>query len=228
MQKLLLFTSDRNYGPKLASALKEMGYQASMVSEIDAALELFLSQRPDLLLFDLASLEDGIIKALKNVRRQEGIKDLPVLALVEGKALRKYTPSLGIDDFVVKNSDPLEIKARIQQIFWRLGKVDQENIVKIDGLLLDLANYEVTLQGIPITLTYREYELLKFLILNRGRVYTRDVLLDKVWGYDNYAGTRTVDIHIQRLRTKLGGHYGEFIQTVRSVGYKFAVEQDKH
>jgi two-component system alkaline phosphatase synthesis response regulator PhoP len=77
-------------------------------------------------------------------------------------------------------------------------------------------------KGKLVYLTYKEYELLKFLALNRGRVYTRETLLDKVWGYDNYVGTRTVDIHIQRLRTKLGGKYNEFLQTVRNVGYCFA------
>ena len=112
-------------------------------------------------------------------------------------------------------------------MFWRIGKVDREHTVNIGELLLDLDNYEVSLKGKPVSLTYREYELLKYFILNRDRVFTREVLLDRVWGYDNYVGTRTVDIHVQRLRTKLGGAYGDLIQTVRNVGYKFSSYSDK-
>ena len=85
-------------------------------------------------------------------------------------------------------------------------------------------SYEVAVKGKRIYLTYKEYELLKFLALNRGRVFTREVLLDRVWGYDNYAGTRTVDIHIQRLRTKLSEKSNTYIQTVRNVGYSFISE----
>ena len=129
--------------------------------------------------------------------------------------------SLSFDDFVVKNDDPAEVLVRIRQLLWRRSKVDTENIIRIEDLILDLNNYDVVNRGNKVYLTYKEYELLKCLVLNRGKVFTREVLLDRVWGYDNYAGTRTVDIHIQRLRTKLGGKISSYISTIRNVGYCF-------
>jgi DNA-binding response OmpR family regulator len=179
-----------------------------------------------MLLFDLVSLEEPNVKELKYLRREQGMKELPVLAFIQKEALVNLPLSLGFDDFVMRDADPQEIRARIQQMFWRIGKVDREHTVNIGELLLDLDNYEISLKGKPVSLTYREYELLKFFIMNSDRVFTREVLLDRVWGYDNYVGTRTVDIHVQRLRTKLGGAYGDLIQTVRNVGYKFCSNPD--
>ena len=117
---------------------------------------------------------------------------------------------------------PQDAARRVVSAFQALSGLDAGQVIKIDELILDLNSYEVAIQGKRIYLTYKEYELLKCLLLNRGKVFTREALLDKVWGYDNYAGTRTVDIHIQRLRSKLGGAYSDMIQTVRNVGYSFA------
>jgi len=136
--------------------------------------------------------------------------------------------SLAFDDFIIKDGDHKEIPLRIRQLLWRQSRLDTENIIKIKDLVLDLKSYEISVKGKRVYLTYKEYELLKFLVLNRGRVFTREALLDKVWGYNNYAGTRTVDIHIQRLRTKLGGTSNDFIQTVRNVGYCFIAEKSEH
>jgi two-component system phosphate regulon response regulator PhoB len=226
LQKLLFFTHDQNLGQQVSRTLEDAGYRVFNVSDPEKAVDLFYSERPEMLVFDLASFEESKIKELKHLRREERMKELPVLVLIQKDALENLTLSLGIDDFLFREADPLELKVRIQQIFWRLGKVDQENTVNIGELLLDLNNYQVSLKGKPISLTYREYELLKFFILNKDRVFTREVLLDRVWGYDNYVGTRTVDIHVQRLRTKLGSTYGDLIQTTRNVGYKFSSELD--
>jgi DNA-binding response OmpR family regulator len=227
MQKLLFFTSDQTWSHEISSTLEDAGYRVLPVSDHDGALDLFFTERPEMILFDLGSLEEPKVKGLKYLRREQGIKELPVLAFVQKEALAHVPLSLGFDDFVIRDADSQEIRARIQQMFWRIGKVDREHTVNIGELLLDLNNYEVSLKGKPVSLTYREYELLKYFILNRDRVFTREVLLDRVWGYDNYVGTRTVDIHVQRLRTKLGGAYSDLIQTVRNVGYKFSSESDK-
>lgn len=226
MQKLLFFTSDLTWSHKISSTLEDAGYRVLLVSDHDRALDLFFTERPDMLLFDLVSLEEPNVKELKYLRREQGMKELPVLAFIQKEALVNLPLSLGFDDFVMRDADPQEIRARIQQMFWRIGKVDREHTVNIGELLLDLDNYEISLKGKPVSLTYREYELLKFFIMNSDRVFTREVLLDRVWGYDNYVGTRTVDIHVQRLRTKLGGAYGDLIQTIRNVGYKFCSNPD--
>jgi DNA-binding response OmpR family regulator len=226
MQRLLFFTVDQILSQKVSRILEDAGYRVCTVSEHQKAVDLFYSEQPEMLVFDLDSLEKSKVEEFKHLRREEGMKELPVLVFIQKEALGNLPLSLGIDDFILREAELPELKIRVQQIFWRLGKVDQENTVNIGELLLDLNNYQVSLKGKPITLTYREYELLKFFILNKERVFTREVLLDRVWGYDNYVGTRTVDIHVQRLRTKLGSTYGDLIQTIRNVGYKFSGDLD--
>ena len=113
---------------------------------------------------------------------------------------------------------------RIKRVLWKKIYSRSAEAITIEDLVIDLENYEASIKGQSLYLTFKEFELLKFFLLNRGRVFTRDDLLDKVWGYDNYAGTRTVDIHIQRLRHKLGSPVGDMIVTVRNVGYKFAAD----
>ncbi|MFA5148449.1 MAG: winged helix-turn-helix domain-containing protein, partial [Candidatus Omnitrophota bacterium] len=96
-----------------------------------------------------------------------------------------------------------------------------KDTIKAGDLLIDVSRYEVTVNGGKIELTFKEYELLKFLASNKGRVYSRDQLLDKIWGYDYYGGTRTVDVHIRRLRSKIEDRRHTFIETIRNIGYKF-------
>ena len=110
---------------------------------------------------------------------------------------------------------------RIKRALWEKIYSKTREALTIEDLVIDLENYEASISGEPVYLTFKEFELLKFLLLNRGRVFSRDELLDRVWGYDNYVGTRTVDIHVQRLRYKLGSPVGDMIVTVRNVGYKF-------
>ena len=102
-----------------------------------------------------------------------------------------------------------------------MNKADNENIIKKGDLVIDCSKYEVKIDDKQVDLTYKEYELLKFLATNPGRVYSRDALLNKIWGYDYYGGTRTVDVHIRRLRGKIEDNKHAFIDTVRNVGYKF-------
>jgi two-component system alkaline phosphatase synthesis response regulator PhoP len=103
----------------------------------------------------------------------------------------------------------------------RNGNQDDGELIRFDGLIIDLAKCEVTVDSRVVALTFREYELLKFLASNKGRVYTRDALLNKVWGYDYYGGDRTVDVHIRRLRSKIDDAKHTFIETVRNIGYRF-------
>lgn len=106
-------------------------------------------------------------------------------------------------------------------ILKKVVPADSENLIKTGDLVIDVNKYEVLLNGNKVGLTFKEYELLKFLSSNRGRVYSRDQLLDKIWGYDYYGGTRTVDVHIRRLRSKIEDKKHVFIETVRNIGYKF-------
>ena len=125
------------------------------------------------------------------------------------------------DDFVVTPSRASELDARLKHLFFRTGRGTRPELIEYGQLALNLETYQAVCAGRPLDLTYMEYELLKFLASHPGKVFTRETLLSRVWGYDYYGGARTVDVHIRRLRAKLGEEHANLISTVRSVGYRF-------
>jgi DNA-binding response OmpR family regulator len=125
------------------------------------------------------------------------------------------------DDFCVGPLRPDELHRRLEHLFWRTGRGTRPELVEYGDLMLNLETYQAAIGGKPLDLTYMEYELLKFLASHPGKVFTRETLLSRVWGYEYYGGARTVDVHIRRLRAKLGEEHANLIQTVRSVGYRF-------
>jgi DNA-binding response OmpR family regulator len=125
------------------------------------------------------------------------------------------------DDFCLLPLCPAELRRRLEHLFWRTGRGTRPELVEYGPLLLNLETYQAAIGGKPLDMTYMEYELLKFLASHPGKVFTRETLLSRVWGYEYYGGARTVDVHIRRLRAKLGEEHANLIQTVRSVGYRF-------
>ena len=126
-----------------------------------------------------------------------------------------------LDDFLLIPIRHSELRARVEHQFWRLGRGTRPELVEYGELVLNLETYQAAIARKPLDLTYMEYELLKFLAQHPGKVFTREALLNRVWGYEYYGGARTVDVHIRRLRAKLGEEHAGLIQTVRSVGYRF-------
>jgi DNA-binding response OmpR family regulator len=150
---------------------------------------------------------------------------IPLLAVVTDAGLIALAADWGIDDLVLATAGPAEIEARLRLAVGKLGaptSVDSATI-RAGELTIDQDTYAARLKGRPLDLTYKEFELLKFLAQHPGRVFTRDQMLREVWGYDYFGGTRTVDVHVRRLRAKLGSEYESMIGTVRQVGYKFVV-----
>ena len=147
----------------------------------------------------------------------------PVLLLVRGSQLGDLEGRHdAFDDFCVVPAHPSELEARVRHLLAAdVGLELPPEVVEYEGLLLNLETYQASIEDRPLDLTYMEYELLKFFASNPGRVFTREVLLSRVWGYEYYGGARTVDVHVRRLRAKLGEEHAGLIQTVRSVGYKF-------
>jgi two-component system alkaline phosphatase synthesis response regulator PhoP len=125
------------------------------------------------------------------------------------------------DDFCLIPLQARELEARLAHLFWRTGRGTRPELVEYGPLVLNLETYQAAVGGRPLDLTYMEYELLKFLATHPGKVFTRETLLSRVWGYEYYGGARTVDVHIRRLRAKLGDEHANLISTVRSVGYRF-------
>jgi DNA-binding response OmpR family regulator len=146
----------------------------------------------------------------------------PVLLLVTGAQLADLELRDDLfDDFCLSPFHPRELEARLKHLFWRTGTGTRPELVEYGPLVLNLETYQAAIGGRPLDLTFMEYELLKFLATNPGKVFTREILLSRVWGYEYYGGARTVDVHIRRLRAKLGEEHASLIQTVRSVGYRF-------
>ncbi len=145
-----------------------------------------------------------------------------VLVLVSGGLLGDLELRNDLfDDFCLTPFHPSELEARLRHLFFRQGTGPGPELVTYGELVLNLETYQAAIDAEPLDLTYMEYELLKFLSQNPGKVFTRETLLSRVWGYEYYGGARTVDVHIRRLRAKLGEEHANLIQTVRSVGYRF-------
>jgi DNA-binding response OmpR family regulator len=150
--------------------------------------------------------------------RQE--MNVPLIALMSREKLTDLDSNNSVDDFVVKPCEVNEVAARIKRILTQKGRTESEDIIRCGDLVIDAAKCEVSLCGKPVILTFKEYQLLKFLANSKGKVFTRDILLNKVWGWDYYGGDRTVDVHIRRLRGKIEDSTHAFIETVRNIGYK--------
>ncbi|MEE8600581.1 winged helix-turn-helix transcriptional regulator [Euzebya tangerina] len=144
----------------------------------------------------------------------------PILVVVDEGGLAALKTTWGFDDIVLPRAGPAELETRIRLLGDRLQAIGGGTVSRVGDLTIDDTTYVVRLKGEPLDLTFREFELLKYLAANPGRVFTRSQLLSEVWGYDYYGGTRTVDVHVRRLRAKLGADYDAMIGTVRGVGYK--------
>jgi DNA-binding response OmpR family regulator len=158
-------------------------------------------------------------KTIKRLRDEGPLVEVPILIAVTVARLPALDFSIGFDDFVLMPIVPAELYARMRQLDWKTATFGSDEILKIDDLVIDIAGYEVRLAGRRIELTHQEFELLRFLAQHRGRVFTREALLERAWGYRYAGGTRTVDIHVRRVRAKLG-EAGSIVETVRNVGYK--------
>jgi len=166
----------------------------------------------------LVELEDQPMRRLREVERIVEVIGLPIVLVVSLDQLALIESTGGVADFIITPVDPLELRLRVQRL-----TVDASNddLVVFKDLELNPLTYQATLATVPLDLTFMEYELLRFLVENPVRVWSREQLLSKVWGYEYYGGARTVDVHIRRLRSKLGEERASWITTVRSVGYRF-------
>ena len=197
----------------LTDALALSGASVKAVDDLGA--ENATIRDADMLVVELGH---GPLRQLREVARIEEMLGLPVVVVVASDHLALLESSGVTADFVVSPINPVEFRIRIR----RLATEDPgDALLRFKDLELNPLNYQATLAGDPIDLTYMEYELLRFLVENPVRVWSREQLLSKVWGYEYYGGARTVDVHVRRLRSKLGEERASWIATVRSVGYRW-------
>ncbi|HET6385769.1 MAG TPA: response regulator transcription factor [Armatimonadota bacterium] len=220
MARVLIITNSSEIGPALTNELKR-DEQTVMVADRAGALDVAFKFSPEVLIVD-AQKDASPAKVCRQIRREDELKDLPLIVIVAPAHLADLSPKIGLDDFVLGQPRPGEMAGRVRLALWRTNRAADEDLLRVRDMVMNLASYEVTVRGVPVELTYKEYELLKFLAMNPGRVYTRENLLNRVWGFDFYGGTRTVDVHIRRIRSKIGDQHESLIQTVRNVGYRFS------
>ncbi len=205
---------------RLGSELASKGLLCSIDTDGKKTARKVLGRDLDLVFIAI----DGKPDSSEMINLAQGIKQeshLPVIALLSKDALHRLDSGLIVDDFVVEPWDATEIVLRAKRILKKTESAAKQDLIECGDLTIDLAKYEVYVNNRPIELTFKEYELLRFLASNRGRVFTREALLNEVWGYDYYGGDRTVDVHIRRLRSKIEDSSHIFIETVRNIGYKF-------
>jgi len=216
--KIFIIARDGKDREELYLSLAQKGYGCSIARNEDEVVNEIAEQDPALVL--VVSNSHSHISGLAREIKQMG--SLPIIALIEREMLVDLNGHLNlIDDFVVRPYDLRELNLRVERLLRKTSQVETSKTIRCGDLLINGAKCEVTLAGRVLMLTFMEYELLKFLASNKGRVFTRDVLLNKVWGYDYYGGDRTVDVHIRRLRSKIEDSTHTFIETVRNIGYKF-------
>jgi DNA-binding response OmpR family regulator len=180
---------------------------------------------PDLLIVDATGDMDAAAATTRRLSLAWEIGLPPILVALHGGDIIHFRFESGADDFIVSGASSDEISMRLDLLVRRSGRGDEAAVLKIGDLTVNPENYQVYVRGRPLDLTYKEFELLKFLAQRPGRVCDRDLLLREVWGYDYYGGTRTVDVHIRRLRAKLGAEHEALIETIRNVGYRLVPRQ---
>jgi len=219
--KVVVITDKTEQITELNSELTTRGLYCSVVSDIDSGK--IYEQAPDLVLVVMNGLpsNSAVWRLSKEIKKDS---QLPVIALLSNGALDHLESITGIDDFIIEPWDAGEVVARAKRILQLLKKENGTDVIKCGALMIDVARCEVSVGGRLVMLTFKEYQLLKFLASNRGKVFTRDTLLNKVWGYDFFGGDRTVDVHIRRLRSKIEDANHTFIETVRNIGYRFREE----
>jgi len=225
--KILVVDDDQNICELLRLYIEMEGFTVAIANDGRKALEAFDTENPDLVMLDIMLPELDGWQICREIRKKS---QCPIIMLTaKGEVFDKVLGlELGADDYVVKPFEAKEVVARIKAVLRRFGKNNDELIkeVKFDKLSINLTNYELSVNGVQVDTPPKEMELIYHLASNPNRVFTRDQLLDEVWGFDYYGDSRTVDVHVKRLREKLEGVSEKWaLKTVWGVGYKFEVKE---
>ncbi|HHW10068.1 MAG TPA: response regulator transcription factor [Firmicutes bacterium] len=226
--KVLIVDDEPAIVELVAFNLKKEGYEVIVAEDGQKALELWRSERPDLVILDLMIPEPDGYEVCRVIRR-EGATPVIMLTARGEEADRVKGLDLGADDYMVKPFSPKELLARVRAVLRRAPTLQDDHVIAIGDLVIDDLRHEVRVGGKLIDLTPKEFELLRELAVSPGQVLERDYLLEKVWGYSFAGATRTLDVHIRRLRQKINDdpQSPKYIETVHGLGYKF-IEQEPH
>ena len=218
---VLCVDDEQNILDLLDFNLNASGYAVATAARGADAVAIALDRKPDLILLDLMLPDMSGLEVIKALRAERFTATVPIIVITaadsESETVQAF--ELGADDYIKKPFGIRELMARVKAVLRRSTDVHDAEVIRIGPLTIDSDNYEAYLDGDKLALTLKEYELLKLLASTPGKVLTRDFLLDRIWGYEFYGETRTVDVHIRHIRQKLGDD-ANMIETVRGVGYK--------
>lgn len=228
-QKILIVDDDTNISELISLYLTKECFETRCVEDGESALLAFHSFRPDLILLDLMLPGMDGYQVCREIRRES---QTPIIMLsAKGEVFDKVLGlELGADDYIIKPFDAKELVARVKAVLRRTMRQPEaadksaSKVVRLPDLTVNLTNYAVTCQGVNIDMPPKELELLYFLASSPNQVFTREQLLDHIWGYEYVGDSRTVDVHIKRLREKLGDHEHWRLSTVWGIGYRFEVK----
>jgi DNA-binding response OmpR family regulator len=220
-----IYTADHELGGELCRLLAELGFSPRRVSANGSLLpgeDGGEAKRPALVVVAAGPGEPPPDALVSRLRDHEELGDVPLVAALDAEHLDHARATLdAAQELLVTPFAAEEVKARVARARRLVNGVGDDDLVSAGSLELNLATYQVRIEGRPVSFAYMEYELLKFLVTHPNRVFSREALLSAVWGYDYYGGARTVDVHVRRVRAKLGNEHASRIKTVRSVGYRF-------
>ena len=220
MYKVFLLANHDEVESPLAEALGRAGMAWSVGEDLSAVEGDQGAHQLEAVLLDLATIDLGQARlAVDQCKKMR----LPVLAVVPRESVADYDPALNPDELIVQPFQDGELLLRVKQAIYRVSGPAGSQMMRVGDLTIDLERYDVTVAGRRVSLTYKEFQLLVLLASNPGRVYSRENLLSQVWGYDYLGGTRTVDVHVRRLRSKIEVPGRSFIETIYLVGYRFKV-----
>jgi DNA-binding response OmpR family regulator len=224
VQEAWIYTEDGELASALSRDLAELGFSPRRVaangSLVPTGPQAEGIRRPALVVVAAGPAEpppDGLVERLRD---HDDLGGVPRVAALGADHLPAPRTLDAVDELLVFPCCAAEMDARVARARRRINGVAEDDVVRVGSLEVNVATYQVTVDGEPVSFAYMEYELLRFLVTHPNRVFSRESLLSAVWGYDYYGGARTVDVHVRRVRAKLGEHAGR-IQTVRSVGYRF-------
>jgi len=229
-KRILVVDDEEHIVELIKFNLEKNGYKVITADNGKDALEIAKEQHPDLVLLDLMLPGIDGLEVCKEIRKEASISNMPIIMITaKGEELDKILGlELGADDYITKPFSVRELIARSKAILRRTTVKYEDNNFKFGNIAIDFQKHEVKKEGEKIELTLKEFELLEILIKNKGRVMTRDFLLDKIWGYEYVGETRTVDVHVRHLRQKVekDDKNPVYIQTIRGIGYKFNYGED--
>lgn len=218
---LVIGNSERDLSP-IAATVAGLSHFVTSAWDINSLSDAVANGSPEVVVLD-ARAGDATIPHFKDlIGNYDQVAEAPRFAIIESTDLSELK-SKYIDDFILYPYETSELAARLARLLSKHNSAKSGNEINIDGLTIDTDSFEVSVDGRLLVLTFKEFELLRFLAAHPGRVHTREALLNQVWGYEYFGGLRTVDVHVRRIRAKLGSKHENSIQTVHGVGYKFVI-----